>query len=156
MTKILIISDTHGDKNNIINLIELEKPNYVIHAGDFCVSVTFISKYVDYFVGGNNDVDGEKIKLFDIEEIKFFLTHGHQYFFIGRNKGIINDAKLYGARVAITGHTHIEEIIEKDGILLINPGSLSFPRNKTNEKTYVVLIIDKNNIISSEIKKWKK
>lgn len=154
MTKILIISDTHGDKTNFVNVIEFEKPNYVIHAGDFCVNVTFISKYVDYFVAGNNDIDGEKIKLFDIEEIKFFLTHGHQYFFIGRNKSILNDAKLYGAKVAISGHTHIEEIEEKDGILLINPGSLSFPRNKSNQKTYVILNIDKSSIVSSEIKKW--
>lgn len=154
MTKILIVSDTHGDKTNLINVIEFEKPNYVIHAGDFCVNITFISKYVDYFVAGNNDVDGENIKLFDIEDIKFFLTHGHQYFFIGRNKSILNDAKLYGAKIAITGHTHVEEIEEKNGVLLINPGSLMFPRNKSNEKTYVILTIDKNNIISSEIKKW--
>lgn len=153
MKKILIISDTHGDMDLFVKLISLEKPDYTIHAGDFCIPVTYLSRYVDYFVAGNNDSEGEHMKLFEIEEVKFFLTHGDKYFF-NKNKNICKDAKLYGANIAITGHTHVEEIVEMDDITLINPGSLIKPRNYKKIKTYCLLFIDKDQIVSKEIKEF--
>ena len=93
------------------------------------------------------------MKLFEIEEVKFFLTHGDKYFF-NKNKNICKDAKLYGANIAITGHTHVEEIVEMNDITLINPGSLIKPRNYKKIKTYCLLFIDKDQIISKEIKEF--
>lgn len=160
MIKILIMSDTHGDRANFIKLIEQENPNYTIHAGDFCCPITLISKYVDYFVAGNNDSDGDSLKLFEIDGIKFMLTHGHQYSTLfsilkgARDKQIFHDAKIKDVRVVITGHTHVEHIEEREGILHINPGSLEWPRNNTGTKTYAILNIEKGEIIDYQIKEW--
>ncbi len=38
------------------------------------------------------------------------------------------DPALVGARVAVFGHTHLAEITECDGVLWVNPGSPSDPR----------------------------
>jgi predicted phosphodiesterase len=35
INKILLVSDSHGDLNNFERILKLEKPDYVIHAGDY-------------------------------------------------------------------------------------------------------------------------
>lgn len=77
--KILIVSDTHGNISNLTKVINNNKYDYVIHAGDFCVGYSEIKKYVDYVVAGNNDFEGEKELFFEIDGIKFVLLHG-EYF----------------------------------------------------------------------------
>lgn len=156
MTKILIISDTHGDKKVFLDVINYENPNYVIHAGDYEVDVAFISRNVDFFVKGNCDYEGDPIKLFNIDGINFFLTHGNQFsIFKGSiSKQIIKTAKMYRANVAITGHTHKEEIEKEDEILRINPGSLIRPRNSKGIPTYAILNISGGEIADYEIKEW--
>lgn len=158
MAKILIISDTHGDKKIFLDVIKHENPDYVIHAGDYQVDITFISRYVDYFVRGNNDNEGEKMKLFDIDGIKFYLSHGDSFspfFFKGPiGKQIINTAKKYRANVAITGHTHKEEIERDQDVLRINPGSLIYPRNSRGIPTYAILHINNGALGECELKEW--
>lgn len=153
MKKILIMSDTHGRTDNILEVIELEKPDFVIHAGDYCVPVEFIKNNTDYFVCGNNDFDGNEIEIFTIEGIKFFLTHSDAYFF-DRNNKIYKEAKKIDASIAIVGHTHVEQIEWIDDLLIINPGSLSFPRNLSRTKTYAILLVENKKVIDCIIKQY--
>lgn len=50
-----------------------------------------------------------------------YLTHGHVY-------GEENPPKLKEGDILIQGHTHIQRCVEKDGILFLNPGSVSIPK----------------------------
>lgn len=50
-----------------------------------------------------------------------YLTHGHVY-------GEDNPPKLRKGDILIQGHTHIQRCVEKDGILFLNPGSVSIPK----------------------------
>lgn len=50
-----------------------------------------------------------------------YLSHGHVY-------GEDNPPKLRRGDILIQGHTHIQRCVEKDGIMFLNPGSVSIPK----------------------------
>ena len=50
------------------------------------------------------------------------------------------------------GHTHRPDIIEEDNITLINPGSISYPRQADGIPTYIILEINDNNEFNFELK----
>lgn len=50
-----------------------------------------------------------------------YLSHGHVY-------GEDNPPKLRKGDILIQGHTHIQRCVEKDGIMFLNPGSVSIPK----------------------------
>lgn len=50
-----------------------------------------------------------------------YVTHGHEF-------GEDNPPKLAKGDILIQGHTHIQRHVEKDGILFLNPGSVSIPK----------------------------
>ena len=80
----------------------------------------------------------ESIQL-NIEGKRFFFTHGHKYNIDNIPKNI--DILVYG-------HFHTGYIKEKDGILCINAGSISLPKNNTPNS---YLIIDNNKIILKDV-----
>ncbi|KFB07206.1 metallophosphoesterase family protein [Malacoplasma iowae] len=154
--KILIVSDTHGNISNLTKVINNNKYDYVIHAGDFCVGYSEIKKYVDYVVAGNNDFEGEKELFFEIDGIKFVLLHG-EYFdsffdYSSRYKKMVDHYSDKNVDVIISGHTHIEYCELISNVLCINPGSLYLPRNHSRTKTYAELIIENKKIIDCVIK----
>jgi len=50
-----------------------------------------------------------------------YLTHGHVY-------GEDNPPKLKKGDILIQGHTHIQRCVEREGVLFLNPGSVSIPK----------------------------
>lgn len=50
-----------------------------------------------------------------------YLSHGHVY-------GEDNPPKLRRGDILIQGHTHVQRCVEKDGVLFLNPGSVSIPK----------------------------
>lgn len=51
----------------------------------------------------------------------FYLTHGHKY-------GFDNFPNIKRGDAIVQGHTHVPVLEERDGILCINPGSVSIPK----------------------------
>ena len=43
------------------------------------------------------------------------------------------------------GHTHVPLIDLSDSIWVINPGSISFPRQRERIPTYIIMDIDRHN-----------
>ena len=58
------------------------------------------------------------------------------------SKSVINE---HNAKIVIHGHTHIRRNENVNGILFINPGALSYARDKY-DGSYAILNIDKNNV----------
>ncbi len=142
MKTILVLSDTHGNKQAIDKIaIQLIEADYVFHLGDVHTDAEYIiKKYNKNVVSvlGNCDsfrVDSEEIV--DIEGVKFMLCHGHKY---GVKSGLMNlyyEALEKKVNVALYGHTH-EALYEKmDGVTLINPGAMTF----WGEKSYCYLTV---------------
>lgn len=158
MKKILIMSDTHGDYVFYKNIIAKEKADLVVHAGDFCIEISEMKKNFDFFVAGNNDYEGERIVNFQYENLNFQVMHGDQFGssifeFKKREEKIWQYAKDNKIDVLINGHTHIESFLYKDNIMVINPGSLSLPRNSIGKKSYAILYIENKKIINLEFEK---
>lgn len=156
--KILVVSDTHGDPTRLIDTIEKEKPfDIMIHCGDAECSegrLMMLSDTTVYGVQGNNDYfyDYPAKREFEINGIKFYLTHGH---LDGVHFGIDKigyAAKAKGAKVALYGHTHIPHLEEMEGITFLNPGSLTYPRQIGRKPTYAIINISEDGNMTAEIK----
>ena len=136
--KVLICSDSHTRLDYFQKVMELEKPELVIFAGDHstdALDISLIYEEIPFkIVRGNTDFSDRKtddeIK-FEINGKKIFLTHGH----LQRVKSSLNEleirAKEEEVDICIFGHTHRELEIEKDGILYLNPGALQ-------DKKYII------------------
>lgn len=160
MKKVLIVSDSHGNTDNFLEVIEKEKPDYKIHAGDYCAPVSIIEENFDWFVLGNNDFDGgiPKELEFKIEDLNFVLTHGDVFghgFFGGKKKldnAIYEYAKNKNADIVITGHTHLENFEKIKNIILLNPGSICLPRNVAYKRSYMIIHVAKDKILERSLK----
>ena len=129
--KVLICSDSHTRLDYFQKVMELEKPELVIFAGDHstdALDISLIYEEIPFkIVRGNTDFSDRKTEdelKFEINGKKIFLTHGH----LQRVKSSLNEleirAKEEEVDICIFGHTHRELEIEKDGILYLNPGAL--------------------------------
>lgn len=152
--KILVVSDTHGKNDVLKKVIELEKPfDVLVHAGDMEDQVKSILGYTSYgirIVAGNCDYGlGYPRELqFNLDDRHIMLIHGN--FVAGASCNtrlditpLENYARSKGADILIYGHTHIPKIIQReDDFLIINPGSLSLPRQNDGRPSYCIMEID--------------
>ena len=59
-----------------------------------------------------------------IEKVKILITHGDRYGVKSSLYSLFLRAKELGVNLVFYGHTHNADIIEKDGIYLVNPGAM--------------------------------
>ncbi len=156
MTKVLIVSDSHGltKELEIIRERHLKEVDLMIHCGDseLTSNTKAISGYLT--VNGNCDFGGE----FPMETTaeaagrKFFITHGHRYSVKSTMMQLKYKAQEVGADVVCFGHSHVLGAEVIDHTLFLNPGSIRLPRERL-EKTYVILDLlkDKINISVFEV-----
>lgn len=146
--KILIVSDTHKSHRNLEKVIEKTKGiDMLIHLGDVEGAEDYIEALVDCpvkIVSGNNDffsdLPGECE--FDVEGKHIFITHGHPYYVSMGEEYLKKEAQRRGADIVMYGHTHKPSYFEKDGIIVLNPGSISYPRQIGRQPTYMIMEID--------------
>jgi len=159
--KLLFISDIHGSlyfAGKAIEVLEKEKADYIILLGDILYhgarnplpkeynpkeTAELLNGYSDRImaVRGNCDSEVDEMVLdFPIMSTyssilykgrRLFLTHGHIY-----NEDRL--PKLVKGDVLIYGHTHIPKAENKEGIYIINPGSITLPK-ENHPNTYGVL-----------------
>ena len=146
MKKILVLSDSHSYFDKALKIFEKEKPDIVIGAGDGIKDIEELSyiypKAEYYMVKGNCDYfdrSHNEENLFEIDNIKIFLTHGHLYGVKRSLSSIKEIGKKSNASLIVFGHTH-KPYIEKDGdMTLFNPGA-------TEDGRYGIIILEKGNI----------
>lgn len=156
--KILVVSDTHGRDRELETAVEREAPfDRLIHCGDVEGREIFIEALADCpccIVAGNNDFfcDLPREQEITVGGKKALVTHGHYYGVSIDLSGIADEARSRGCEIAFFGHTHKPVVAEKDGVLVINPGSLSYPRQAGRKSSYAVLNTDVQGNIDAEIK----
>ncbi len=163
--KILVISDSHRDNLKMRRVIEKEKKenpfDMVIHCGDIEGGEYILEKLAGCrveVVPGNNDffANMEPEREFTLCGKKFWVTHGHYYYVSMGPERLISEAKARGVDVVLYGHTHRPSVIERDGILAVNPGSVAFPRQEGRIPTYIIMTVDPDGRIKTEIKELRK
>ncbi len=152
--KILVISDTHGDTNKAEEAIRSNKEiNLIIHLGDYFrdaqkLSGMFPDIPIEY-IYGNSDFMVENVpaeKMLEVCGKKIFITHGHRYSVKWDYGRLYKKAEELKADMILFGHTHVPEIIEKDDVFLLNPGSTSDPRDESDE-SYAIIDIVGNKVV---------
>ena len=143
--KILVVSDSHGKTDNFLLLKKkISKPDLIIHCGDGTEDFDFIS---DFFkckvcgVSGNCDFftrEPKSINL-NIEGKIIHIEHGNQLPVFSKNDLFLY-AKNSGFDVILYGHTHIQNFIHLENIFVVNPGSISKPRD--GEPSYCIIDTD--------------
>lgn len=147
--KILIVSDTHRNNTNFLKVVEKTAPvDLIVHCGDVEGSEVLISRAAGCpveIVQGNNDFfsDLPREKEFTIGGYKVWLTHGHHYYIAMNNEIIKEEARNRNVDIVMCGHTHKPVVEIGNDITLINPGSLSYPRQENHRPSYVLMEIDR-------------
>ena len=138
MIRFGVISDTHGVSPAIdAALRAIGEVDGYLHLGDVVSDAERIAKETGkpvYAVRGNCDAffsetDHPAERVLEIEGARLLLVHGHRH--------EIDMYSTYAARqrameldccALIYGHTHIPQLVQRDGIIVLNPGSPARPR----------------------------
>lgn len=150
--KIGFISDTHGNIFWAQKGLEILKDcDLILHLGDVlahgpnnpiiegydpkALAALFRESENISFVKGNCDADvdiaitekdiGKPDDFLEWGNLKIYASHGY----VGTLDERIARAESRGADVFAFGHTHIGRLEKSQGILLLNPGSTTYPRD---------------------------
>lgn len=160
--KILVMSDSHGRRDLVEKYIrQNSQAEVVIHLGD----------YVDDFEGmrfnfsdrmfinvrGNCDFnrDVPLVQIVTFDGVKIFLAHGHTYGVKYSLHTLMKAARNEEAQICLYGHTHESYNKYHDGLYVMNPGSLAYPRG-SSYASYGLIEICPQGIITNivELKNW--
>jgi uncharacterized protein len=133
--RIGVVSDSHGNLFMLDRALSMMKDaDMFIHLGDHCFDMDKIAeKYNKPYetVTGNNECvsSPEYEKTLVLGGKRIFITHGHNhsvYYGVDRlyYKGLEEDADI-----VLFGHTHIQSLNREGNIIILNPGSVSRPRD---------------------------
>lgn len=146
--RILIVSDTHRKHTNLELVLEKTgHPDLLIHLGDAEGAEDYIEAIADCpveIIAGNNDFFShlEREEELQIGKYKVFLTHGHYYYVSVGIEHLCQEGKARGADIVMFGHTHRPCIEFVDDLVVLNPGSLSYPRQEGRRPSYILMEID--------------
>ena len=146
--KILVVSDTHGRRENFRAAVFKEQPfDMLIHCGDVEGDEDYISEMAECevkIVAGNNDFFCDLPRELEVDVCghHIFMAHGHTYNVSVGTQYFREEAEYRGADIAIFGHIH-RPVMQKDGeLLVLNPGSLSYPRQEGRNPSYIILELE--------------
>lgn len=136
--KILLVSDSHNDYQ-ALDQLAAKYPNMdlYLHAGDSEQDEWSIKPFIS--VRGNCDhyYDFPNYMVISSPTGNIYVQHTPYI-----SKSVINE---HNAKIVIHGHTHVRRNEMKNGILYINPGAISYARDKF-DGSYAILNIEQNDI----------
>lgn len=156
MKKILVVSDTHGEYDLLNELILIENPDYILHCGDHQFKIDYLLNNKIYYVNGNSDYFtnqyGKEELILNIDGLNICVIHGHKQYSINWHTSLYKYFKTMNPDIICYGHSHKEVVDELYGVKIINPGSITYPRNKYFRKSYILIYIYENKNYDINIK----
>lgn len=146
--RILIVSDTHKKHKNLEEILERESPiDLMIHLGDAEGYEDYIAELAGCpleIVAGNNDFFSnlDREKELQIGKYKVLITHGHYYYVSAGVEDLKKEALGREMDIVMFGHTHRPLLDYSRGIVTLNPGSVSYPRQEGRKPSYALMEID--------------
>ena len=158
--KVIVMSDTHGDiylAESIIRKYCEEKELVVIHCGDHITDARELEKQFEgitfYAVPGNCDGRAggiERDQVVEVGGVTLFITHGDRHGVKYDYEDLYIDAEAYGATLVLFGHTHRACIETREAIQILNPGSLSQPRD-SHFPSFGEIDIENEEVVSAKV-----
>lgn len=129
-TLVLVVSDSHGNVENMCRAVELVRPALLLHLGDGWRDASALAERFPELpvekVPGNCDfrADERAERVVTVEGKRVMLCHGHTLG-VKTDLGMLLRAALErGADAALFGHTHKPFVDIRRGVVLLNPGSI--------------------------------
>ena len=147
---IAVISDSHGNKGSISKIKKkISSAQVLLFLGDGENDLKEITEGFNgevYAVRGNCDFKGiyPEERVIEIQGKKIFMCHGHRYGVKYGYNSIFYRGKEVGADIVLFGHSHLPIIDEHDGLILMNPGSISHGVGSLNKTLGYFDLSDKN------------
>lgn len=147
--RVLIVSDSHRHNENLLAVLEKTGPyDMLVHCGDVEGSEYTISEAAGcpaVMVQGNNDFFSRIPREQDvmIGRYKVWVTHGHHYNIAMNTETIKQEAIGREVDIVMCGHSHRPVIDIGKEVTLINPGSISYPRQENRKPSYVIMELDR-------------
>ncbi len=157
--RILVVSDTHGEINNVRKLVDLcrteIKPDAIIHLVDDSPDAEPLRELnlPLYVVPGvyephYRDPSTKRRLIVELEGLRFLLTHTdtkHQNDPPEERdpQEVLSSGE---ADVLLHGHTHVPKIELRGRKLIVNPGHLKTSDKKGYPPTYAILDIDQDKV----------
>lgn len=141
--KILLLSDTHGKLDKVYQIYEkLNHIDMIFHCGDYQKDAHALEDTLGVPVASvKGNCDGAMKpdrQIVDTPSGKVLLTHGHMEGADYDYNNLLYLAEENDCIALCFGHTHVPICENFEGIWLINPGSLTLPRDGSNG-SYAVL-----------------
>ena len=132
MKRVAVIADSHNQFSRLpLALEKIGKADMLFHLGDYAIDAERIADElggVPFFaVKGNNDVGSvyPELRIERVEDAWVMLVHGDRFYNLYQ---MINKARDNRCAAVLFGHTHVP-LLQADGeLLVVNPGSMSLPR----------------------------
>ncbi|HHW02118.1 MAG TPA: phosphodiesterase [Thermoanaerobacterales bacterium] len=151
--RIGIVSDTHGSLTAFKKALEALGPcDFILHAGDILyhgprnplpegydpreLAQTINRLEIPFIAAaGNCDAPIDQVlidfpiqapyALFCTEKLRVLINHGHEK----SVEELVDLASRWRMDILVTGHTHVKRLERKNGLLIVNPGSCSLPKD---------------------------
>lgn len=162
MKQALIFSDSHGNLDNLLDVLKQHKnAKAVFFLGDVEGDADRLRRatpYPVYMVRGNCDYDPElPLELeIEFEGKKIMLTHGHRYLNYGGIEALQNWGLLQGVDILMFGHTHIPYLDEGEDMIMLNPGSISRPRQEGHIPTYTIMEVGDDGVVRFQMCNYRR
>lgn len=164
--QLIVLSDTHGVSKNFIRIVETYKDTakaFLFTGDGICDAIAAQEAFPEvtiYTVKGNNDFSEDaplqRRVLFSVEDddgqihtITVFMEHGDALPYFHQADGMLTLTHRQKAQIGLFGHTHVPYASMENGILILNPGSTSYPRGGS-ETSYAVIEIANDGSITWE------
>ncbi|MBU5593836.1 phosphodiesterase [Amphibacillus sp. MSJ-3] len=157
--KLGFISDSHGGFEDTVEALEgLKDAEQICHIGDVLyhgprnhlpknynpkeLANLLKSRKDIVYVRGNCDADVDemvlaqdlslKSRVIQFDGHRFYLVHGYEE----TEEERIQQAKEHDCQVVVSGHTHVKVLEKKDGVIVLNPGSTTIPKDGSRSYAY--------------------
>lgn len=143
--RILVLSDSHGRDENVERAMkQAGRFDLMVHLGDVGYGYERIQASTPaavIMVAGNNDfsIDLPAFRVFPLGPHKVLAVHGHRQQVHFGTSGLERAALKNGCDIVMYGHTHVPFLRQDENLTILNPGSVSLPRQSGHKKTYMIM-----------------
>ncbi len=153
--KILVMSDSHGNFRILDHIMKNYHADLYFHLGDGERELNRIyqmypDKKIEH-IAGNCDfasLSPDELLFTPDNKNTVFAVHGHQYGVKHTLEALREYAVSRGANIILYGHTHSRYTEYRDGVYIMNPGSVSIPRDGKKPSFGIVDITPKGIVMN--------
>ncbi len=162
--KLIVMSDSHGNLKAVQRILELhEDADLFIHLGDgeremnaLLQKMPQIREKLHYLKG---NCDSGALIFQTMQQLVLTLPYGHRllaahgdYYQVKFSTArMVHEARELHADLILYGHTHAAECRYEDGIYILNPGSVSCPRDGM-KPSYALIDVSESGILPSIVR----